>query len=104
MVVRVRVRLKRGPTEVVALAVANAGFESDEAEVAVPVKLARDLGLYPRLPSDTLIDEYRGAGGKRFKVYRVGRGLVQAWVEAEDRSVGPVVVALTIIPVRGRFC
>jgi len=99
MVVRVRLRLVREPgRELTVSAIANAGFESDEHEIIVPTKVARGLGLYPRLPGETTIETYRGAGSRRFKVYRLERGLVKAWVVTEDRVVGPVDAMLTIVP------
>ena len=99
MVVAVKLNLKgtKG-LEVVASAIANAGFESDEPEIIIPVKVARGLGLYPRLPAEVAIEEYRGAGGRRFKAYKLKLGIAKARVVADDREAGPVDVSLTIVP------
>jgi len=48
--VRVRVRLRAGDREVVAAALANSGYEAEEPEVVVPVRVAERLSLYPELP------------------------------------------------------
>jgi len=98
LVVRVRVRLEREDKQVEAVALASAGFESDEPEIIVPVEVARELNLYPRLPGGAIIDRYRGAGGRTFRVYRLSIGIVRAYVVAEDRLAGPVSIALTIVP------
>jgi len=98
LVVRVKVRLEYEDKQVEAVALANAGFESDEPEIIVPVDIARELNLYPHLPGGAIIDRYRGAGGRTFKVYRLSRGIVRAYVITEDRLVGPVDVTLTIVP------
>jgi hypothetical protein len=97
LVVRVKVKLtssKEG--EVIASAIANSGFESDEPEVIVPESIAERLSLYPKLPEGTEVEEYRSVGG-RFKAYRV-KGFVKAWAVSEDKNIGPVNVVLTIVP------
>ncbi|RLE49489.1 MAG: hypothetical protein DRJ31_04775 [Candidatus Methanomethylicota archaeon] len=98
MVVTLDIKLKSFKEEVEVKAIANAGFESDEPEIIVPTSVAKKLKLYPKLPAETEIEEYRGAGGKKFKVYRLTKGAVKAWALTEDRSVGPVDVALAITP------
>ena len=90
LVVRVKVKLKYENKEVESVALANAGFESYEPEIIIPTEVARKLGIYPRLPSSVTIDRYKGAGGKTFKVYRLSKGVVKAYVITEDRVVGPV--------------
>jgi hypothetical protein len=97
LVVRVKVKLSSSKgAELAASAIANSGFESDEPEVIVPEKVAERLGLYPKLPEGVEVEEYRSVGG-RFKAYRA-RGFTKIWVLSDDRNVGPVDVALTIVP------
>jgi hypothetical protein len=99
MVVRVVVRLESvDGRSVQVLAIANAGFESDVPEIIIAPLVAERLGLYPRLPPETVVEEYIGAGGRRFEVYRVRMGIVKAYVVAGDRTVGPVDVAISIVP------
>lgn len=100
MVVRVklRIRLTSSGREVVTSAVANAGFESDEPEVIVPTRVARELGVYPVLPANATVDRYVVAGGRVVRVYRLPKELTNVSVVTEDREVGPVSVVLTIMP------
>ena len=97
MVVRVKVKLvsSRGG-EVLASAIANTGFESDEPELIVPESIAERLNLYPKLPEGVEVEEYKSVGGK-FKAYRV-KNLVKAWAVSEDKNIGPINVVLTIVP------
>ncbi|MBS7657697.1 MAG: hypothetical protein QXL69_04405 [Candidatus Bathyarchaeia archaeon] len=97
MVIRIKVRLtsiKGG--EVVASAIANSGFESDEPEIIVPETIAEKLKLYPKFPEGVEVEEYKSVGGK-FKAYRI-KGFVKAWALSEDKSIGPVNTVLTIVP------
>ncbi len=73
-------------------------MKATSPRIIVPVEVARELDLYPRLPSGAIVDRYRGAGGRTFRVYRLGRGIVRAYVITEDRLAGPVGIALTIVP------
>lgn len=54
MAVRVRVRIARAgrapAPEIETVAVANSGFEADDPEALVPVRLAQHLGLWPPPP------------------------------------------------------
>ena len=45
MVVRVRVRLQAGENTLVTSALVNAGFEGEGLDLAIPVEVARRLGL-----------------------------------------------------------
>ncbi|MGC8570356.1 MAG: hypothetical protein ACP5L1_03400 [Caldivirga sp.] len=47
MAARVRIRLRSGSNEVESSALLNSGFETDSPDVAVPVRVARALGLWP---------------------------------------------------------
>jgi hypothetical protein len=88
LVVRVKVKLTSSKGgEVIASAIANSGFESDEPEVIVPESIAERLSLYPKLPEGTEVEEYRSVGG-RFKAYRV-KGFVKAWAVSGNKNIGP---------------
>lgn len=78
----------------------NSGFESDEPEVIISKEVARNLRInLRRLSIEGLasIEEYKGAGGRRFKAHVLKYGFAKAWVIAEDRDVGPVDITLTIV-------
>lgn len=96
MAVRVRVRLSSRGGEVVLSAIANSGFESEGPEIIISEQVARELGLYPRLPEGAEVEEYRSVGG-RIRAYRLP-GAARASAQVEDRTVGPVEVTVVIVP------
>jgi hypothetical protein len=100
VVVRVRVRLKalkgkKGET-VETVALINAGFESEEPEIIIPVKLAEKLGLWPRPPEGTEIAAYEVAGGGKVRTYRIGDCL-ESQVIAEGVTSDPVKTAAAVM-------
>ena len=69
MGVRVRIRIKSSRGEAETPALVNTGFETEEPEILLPVKLAEKLGLYPPNQGSVLeelfeIDELSGFGGQ----------------------------------------
>jgi predicted aspartyl protease len=54
MGVRVKIRVKLNREEVEAAALVNTGFETEQPEILLPVKLAERLGLYPPARNSTL--------------------------------------------------
>jgi predicted NUDIX family NTP pyrophosphohydrolase len=97
MVVRVRVRLKSSKGEVVTAALANSGYGAEEPEVVVPTRVAERLGLYPRLPADSEVREYRGVGGVVVNAFSI-KGLVSVSLLTGDREVGPAAATVVITP------
>jgi hypothetical protein len=97
MVVRVGVKLKSAEGEVVTVALANSGFETEEPEVVLPTGVAERLGLYPRLPGGSQVEEYKGVGGAVIKTFLV-KGIVTVSVLTSDREVGPSVATAVITP------
>jgi hypothetical protein len=67
----VRVRVRYGSASLDLVALVNTGYETDVPELLIPVDVARSLGLWPRLPDNTVVETYRTASGL-MKVYRVG--------------------------------
>ena len=59
----VRVKLKTGKGQVVTSALANTGFETEEPEVVLPLKVAELLGIYPSPPPGSTLEEYSAVGG-----------------------------------------
>ena len=97
MVVRVRVRLEVGELNVTTSALANSGFESEEPEVVLPLKVAERLNLYPRLPSGVIVEEYTSVGRMRIQVFRAPR-ILRVYVVCEDRVKGPITATAVIVP------
>ena len=97
MAVRVRVKLKSFKGETVTAALANAGFETDEPEAILPIRVAERLGLYPKLPSGSEIEEYKGVGGSVVRVFVV-KNAVNVSVQVGDREVGPSSTTAVVTP------
>ncbi len=92
MVVRVRVRLRRGDIVVETSALANSGYEAETPQVLVPRRLAAELGLWPPPPnSETVFDT---AGGP-LTVWVVPRAATIKVVEPDAKS-GEVEVDVVI--------
>ena len=70
MGVRVRVRVKYGSSSLDLVALVNTGYEADVPELLIPVSVAERLGLWPKLPEDTIVETYKTASGL-MRVYRV---------------------------------
>ncbi len=75
MGVRVRVRIVYRDRNVEVTALINTGYETDVPEIMIPLNIAKDLGLWPHLPRETVIETYRTASGI-MNVYRVRGGSV----------------------------
>jgi len=97
MVVRVRVKLKSHKEEIVTVALANSGFETEEPEVILPIGVAERLDVYPKLPSGSEIEEYKGVGGAVVRVFVV-KNIVNISVLTSDREVGPSSTKAVITP------
>ena len=100
MVVRTRVKIKalkgkEGKT-VETVALINAGFESEEPEIIVPVRLAEELGLWPQLPQGTEIETYEVAGGGKVRTYRI-EGALETQVITEGAASDPVKTTAAIV-------
>lgn len=92
MGVRVKVRIKYGGRSVDLIALVNTGYETDVPEILVPLDIAEKLGLWPKLPDNTLVETYRTASGL-MKVYRVGGANVSLLIDdVEVRSTETYVV------------
>ena len=92
MGVRVKVRIKYGGRSVDLIALVNTGYETDVPEILIPVDIAEKLGLWPKLPDNTLVETYRTASGL-MKVYRVGGANISLLIDnAEVRSTETYVV------------
>ena len=84
MAIRVKLRLRTGDREVIVSALVNSGFESEELDVAIPVRLAKELGLWP--PREFSLEEVRTAGGS-VEVYVVPNALKVSLHEVGGREV-----------------
>jgi hypothetical protein len=93
--IRLRIRLVREGKSVDVVALINSGYETREPEVLLPVAIATQLPIYPRLPEGAIVKEYKLADGSITKLIKVSRA-VQIYVVEEDRVVGPVEASLVI--------
>jgi len=92
MGVRVRLRVEYGGVVAEVVALVNTGYETDVPELLIPIGVAERLGLWPRLPDDTLVETYRTASGL-MRVYRVrGARVCLAAEGAEPRCVDSYLV------------
>ncbi|MCC6019172.1 MAG: hypothetical protein LM601_09080 [Candidatus Verstraetearchaeota archaeon] len=92
MGVRVRIKVKYGSTSLDLVALVNTGYETDVPELLVPVSVAGSLGLWPKLPDNTIMETYRTASGL-MRVYRVGGAHVSLLVGgSEEKSVKTYIV------------
>lgn len=95
MAARVRGLLKsRRGQEITVHFLLNSGFETDAPEVLVPQMLAGLLGVWPRLPAETLVEEYETVGGKT-RLFRL-EGEVEVSVVGEERTGAAVRCHLVI--------
>jgi hypothetical protein len=93
--IRLRIRLVREGKSVDVVALINSGYETREPEVLLPVAIATQLSIYPRLPEGATVKEYRLADGSVTKLIRISRA-VQIYVVEEDRVVGPVEASVVV--------
>ncbi len=85
--VNLKLRTKTAGKVVRTSALVNSGFETEKPQLLIPIKLAREIELWPP-PPEAQIEEFGTAGGPTRNY--VVRDALEASVEAEDRSVGPV--------------
>jgi len=85
MVVRVKLKIKSKRGEVIIKALINSGYESEEPEILVPVNIARNLGLYPKLPTGASVEVYKVAGGGKERFISIKKA-VNVQIVTEDRS------------------
>lgn len=100
MVVRVRVRLKalkgeKGKT-IEDIALLNAGYESKNPEMVIPVNIAEKLGLWPKLPEGTEVEDYEVAGGTKIRIHYI-EDCLETQVITEDKDSEPVKVPAVIL-------
>jgi hypothetical protein len=93
--IRLRIRLVREGKSVDVVAPISSGYETREPEVLLPVAIATQLSIYPRLPEGAIVKEYKLADGSITKLIKVSRA-VQIYVVEEDRVVGPVEASLVV--------
>lgn len=94
LVCRVRVRIKRENRHTESIALLNSGFESDSPDIAVPVRVADELGLWPpRLISTVILDT---GGGEVVSPYY--RNCVELELILEDREPKRVKVNIIVNP------
>ena len=94
MVVRLKLRIRRGDIAVEEVALLNSGYEAPTPQLLIPVELARRLGLWPpEGAADVLLDT---AGGPLRAWYFPREASVE--VAVDDERSQAVVVDLVISP------
>jgi len=98
MAVRVKLRIRSRTSGEVAKvsALINTGFETESPQLLIPVRLARQLSLYPPPPTSSVVEI--GTAGGPARVFLV-RDAIDAWVVTEDREVGPKLADVMISPI-----
>jgi hypothetical protein len=88
MAVRIKLKLKSKTSGRImeTSALINTGFETENPQILIPVRLAKELLLYPP-PYTSNIIEIGTAGGPS-KVFLI-RNDADIWVITEDREKGP---------------
>jgi len=93
LAVRLKLRLKRGSLVKEALALVNSGYEAETPQLLIPVKLARELRIWPP-PSDATETVFGTAGGP-LRVWIVPQA-AEASVVADDAEPRWVLVDLVV--------
>ena len=97
MVVRLKIRIKRGNKIVETLAIANSGYASRVPEIVVSRNIAEKLNIYPNLPSGTRVVRYRTASGRIEEFIRV-ENCAEVQVIESDKVSDLVKVNVVISP------
>ena len=85
MGVRVKIRIRYANSLVDVIGLVNTGYETDISEVLIPLDVAERLGLWPRLPENTIVETYRTASGL-MRVYRIPGARVSLVVEGMEKG------------------
>jgi hypothetical protein len=87
--VKVRLRTRQEPvSELSTVALVNSGFEADSPQILVPIRLAKELGLYGRL-IEARVESYGTVAGP-VRMY-VLPSSVEVWIEEPDAESPRVV-------------
>lgn len=90
MGVRIKLKVKSLKSEALVdvNSLLNTGFESEDPEIILPLRVAELLGFYPALPEGAVIKTYETTGGL-VRMYHVKEG-VEIQAITEDRPSNPV--------------
>ncbi len=95
MGVRVRIRIRVNGIVQETAALVNTGFETEEPELLIPIKLAERFRLYPP-PKGTQVAEYVTAAGPALMVRLPSKIQVEMSYERTTRAVEAVAVMGTL--------
>lgn len=104
MITRVPVRIsalvgpRAGGEPILTAAIPNSGFGSERPECAVPAALAKQLGLWPKLPPGSHVESYRTFGGKKAPIARIRDALR---IETATEGASPHSVVCTAVVSKG---
>jgi len=94
LAVRVRLRIRKNEREVTTSALVNTGFEADEPQLVVPLRLAEELQL---LSGGASIEDFSTAGGGLISGYRAEEP-AEVELALEDRELPAIRVPITVLP------
>jgi len=90
----VRVRIRVGKNVIDTVALINSGFETDAPDIAIPVNIAKELGLWPpRATTSAILDT---GGGEVINPYYVN--IADLELILEDRESKRIRVNIVINP------
>ena len=90
-----RIRLRSGSNEIESSALLNSGFETVSPDVAVPVRAARALGLWPPSRTGELITLDTGGGEAEAYLFESAAELE---LILEDRRIKLILVNVIVNP------
>ncbi|MBS7610764.1 hypothetical protein KEJ27_00910 [Candidatus Bathyarchaeota archaeon] len=97
MALRVRLRIRGSETSITTSALVNSGFEAEEPQLVIPIKLAEALSLTNLQAS---IEDLSVAGGGRVSGYRIEERISVELI-MEDRKPVKAEAVATILPGEG---
>lgn len=91
MAIRIKVRISSGKAEIETIGILNTGYEAENLEITISQSIAKGLKMYPELPSDTEVVEYKTVGDRLVEAH-LAKKACKIWAITEDRKEGPVKV------------
>lgn len=83
--VKIKVRSLYTDREVITVGLLNSGYETEEPECIIPVRLAEELGIWPELPKGARVKSYETTGGP-VRMYCLRGGAEITVIAVDERS------------------
>jgi len=94
LAVRVKLRIKGKSRELVTSTLINSGFEAEEPQLIIPLRLAEALGIST---VEASIEDFSTAGGSRVSGYRLSKP-IEVELALDDRTPVKALAQITILP------